>query len=194
MGEVIEVAGGYARNYLIPRGMAVAVTRGGVKQIRERQKVLEVKSARMREQLQSVADRIHAQKIVITARCSQTGKLFGSITNRQLAHEIEAAAGEEIDRHKLVMDERIRTVGTYHALLKLHPDVEIDIEFEVAGEGFVAEEPPEAEGEAVPGEETVVAEGAEAAAEPIEEQPSSPEEGEAEAEEESESQASANRE
>jgi large subunit ribosomal protein L9 len=145
MGEVVDVAGGYARNYLIPRGLALAVTRGKVKEIEERKKVLEVKAVRMREQLESVADKISSQKIVIKARCSKSGKLFGSITRRQLAGEIETLAGEEIDRHKIVMDERIRTVGVYHALLKLHPDVEIDIEFEVEGEGFVPEEPAEEE-------------------------------------------------
>lgn len=141
MGEVVEVADGYARNYLIPRNLAVAVTRGGVKEIEERKKVLDVKAERLRQQLESVADKIRAQKITIKARCSATGKLFGSITNRQLAAAIEQVTGEEIDRHKIIIEDRIRTVGTYHALLRLHHDVEIDLEFEVEGEGFVQEEP-----------------------------------------------------
>lgn len=147
MGEVVEVADGYARNYLIPRDLAVAVTRGKVREIEERKKVLGVKAERLRQQLESVADRVRTQKIVVKARCSESGKLFGSITNRQLATEIETLTGEEIDRHKIVIDDRIRTVGTYHALLKLHPDVEIDLEFEVSGEGFVPEEPGQEEAE-----------------------------------------------
>ena len=145
MGEVVEVAGGYARNFLVPRGLAVEVTRGRMKEIEEQKKVLEVKAARQREQVQGVADKMAGAKVVIKARCSATGKLFGSITNRQVATAIEERTGEEIDRHKIVIDDRIRSVGHYHATIKLHPDVEFDVEFEVEGEGFVAEEP---EGEA----------------------------------------------
>ena len=144
MGEVVEVADGYARNFLIPRELAVGVTRGSVKEIEERKKVLEVKAARLRQELEAVAEKVRSQKIAVKARCSASGKLFGSVTNRQLAAEIEAETGEEIDRHKVVIEDRIRTVGTYHAVIKLHPDVEIDLEFEVEGEGFVPEEPVEA--------------------------------------------------
>lgn len=141
MGEVVNVAGGFARNYLIPRGLAVGVTRGRMKDIEEQKKVLETRAARQREQVEAFADRITSKKVIIKARCSASGKLFGSITNRQLASAIEEQTGEEIDRHKIVIDDRVRTVGMHHALVKLHPDVELDLEFEVEGEGFVAEEP-----------------------------------------------------
>jgi large subunit ribosomal protein L9 len=148
MGEVKDVASGYARNYLIPRGLAVGVTRGSVKDIEEQKRVLEVKAERQREQLASVGEKIMAKPLVIKARCSASGKLFGSITNRQLADAIKDATGEEVDRHKIHIDEKIRSVGTYIALIKLHHDVEIEKEFEVEGEGFVAEEPPTEEAEA----------------------------------------------
>lgn len=145
MGEVVKVAGGFARNYLIPRGLAVGVTRGRLKEIEEQRKVLEVKAARRREQFQAVADRVSSKPIAIKARCSASGKLFGSITNRQVAQAIAEATGEEIDRHKILLDERIRAVGAYQAKIKLHPDVEIELEFQVEGEGFVAEEPEDLE-------------------------------------------------
>ena len=147
MGEIVEVAGGYARNFLIPRGLAVGVTRGGVKEIAEQKRVLDVKAERQREQVQGLGEKIISMPVVIKARCSATGKLFGSITNRQVAEAIAEAGGEEVDRHKIHVDDRIRSVGTYTALIKLHPDVEIAKEFEVAGEGFEAEEPPEEEGD-----------------------------------------------
>lgn len=147
MGEVVEVAGGYARNYLIPRGMAVGVTRGTMKDIAEQQKVLEVKAERLRQQVAGFAEKIAGVPLVVKARCSASGKLFGSITNRQVAAAILEATGEDVDRHKIHVDDRIRTVGTYTAMIKLHPDVEIDKEFTVEGEGFVAEEPPDEEGE-----------------------------------------------
>jgi len=148
MGEIVEVAGGYARNYLIPRGLAVGVTRGSVKEIAEQKRVLDVKAERQREQVQSLGEKIMSKPVVIKARCSASGKLFGSITNRQVAEAIAEATSEEIDRHKIHIDDRIRSVGTYTALIKLHPDVEISKEFEVEGEGFEAEEPPEEEPEA----------------------------------------------
>lgn len=145
MGQIVEVAGGYARNFLIPRGLAVGVTRGRMKEIEEQKKVLEVKAARQREQVEELAEKVKSKRIVIKARCSSTGKLFGSITNRQLAGEIAEQTGEEVDRHKIIIDDRIRAVGIYHALIKLHHDVELDLEFEVEGEGFVDAEPAEPE-------------------------------------------------
>jgi large subunit ribosomal protein L9 len=145
MGEVVDVAGGYARNFLIPQDLAVGVTRGRIKEIEEQQKVLAVKAARQREQVEELADKIRTKPVRLKARCSATGKLFGSITNRQLASAIAEQTGEEVDRHKIIIDERIRTVGSHHASIRLHPDVVLDLEFEVEGEGFVAEEPAEAE-------------------------------------------------
>jgi len=128
-------------NFLVPRGLAVEVTRGRMKEIEEQKKVLEVKAARQREQVQGVADKMAGAKVVIKARCSATGKLFGSITNRQVASVMEEQTGEEIDRHKIVIDDRIRSVGHYHATIKLHPDVEFDVEFEVEGEGLSPRSP-----------------------------------------------------
>jgi large subunit ribosomal protein L9 len=142
MGEVVDVAGGYARNYLIPFGIAIGVTRGHVKEIEEQKKVLEVRAARERESMEAVSEKIRSRPIMVEARCSTTGKLFGSVTKRQLAQAVGELVGEEIDRHKITMDERIREVGAYKASIRLHPDVAVDIEFEVQGEGFVPEEPP----------------------------------------------------
>lgn len=147
MGQVVEVKRGHARNYLLPQGLAVGVTRGGLKDVKEQQRLLETKAARERENCQTLADRITSGRVVIKARCSASGKLFGSITNRQVAGELSALAGEEIDRHKIVFEDRVRTVGGHRATVKLHPDVVLDIQFEVEGEGFVPEEPPEEEAE-----------------------------------------------
>lgn len=175
MGEVIDVAGGYARNYLIPRGLAVGVTRGTMKDIEEQKRVLKVKSDRQREQLASVGEKIMAKPLVIKARCSASGKLFGSITNRQLADAIREATGEDVDRHKITIDEKIRTVGTHTSLIKLHHDVEISKEFEVEGEGYEAEEPPEEEIEAA-SDAQATAQAVEA--QPAEDQPAEEESGE----------------
>ena len=175
MGEVKDVAGGYARNYLIPRGLAVGVTRGTMKDIEEQKRVLKVKSDRQREQLASVGEKIMAKPLAIKARCSASGKLFGSITNRQLADAIREATGEDVDRHKITIDEKIRTVGTHTALIKLHHDVEISKEFEVEGEGYEAEEPPEEEIEAASDAQATTQA---VEAQPAEDQPAEEESGE----------------
>ena len=175
MGEVKDVAGGYARNYLIPRGLAVGVTRGTMKDIEEQKRVLKVKSDRQREQLASVGEKIMAKPLAIKARCSASGKLFGSITNRQLADAIREATGEDVDRHKITIDEKIRTVGTHTSLIKLHHDVEISKEFEVEGEGYEAEEPPEEEIEAASDAQATTQA---VEAQPAEDQPAEEESGE----------------
>ncbi len=143
MGDIVDVARGYARNYLIPRGLAVGVTRGSLKEIEEKRRILKAKAERLRQTLEEVAEKLKSERIVIKARCSASGKLFGSVTNRQLAQKIEETIGYEIDRHKILINERIRTVGTHRAHIKLHPDIEFDLEFEVEGEGFIPEESAE---------------------------------------------------
>jgi len=156
MGQVVEVKPGYARNYLIPRGLAEGVTRGRVKDIEERQKVLEVKAARIREGVEATAERVKSQPIKIQAHSSPEGKLFGSITNRQLADAIKEATGDEIDRHKIIVDEKVRTVGPHTAVIRLHPDVELVLDFEVEGDTpIVAETVEVADVEAEEAEEGV---------------------------------------
>ena len=143
MGDVVEVADGYARNYLIPRGIAEGITRGRLKDIEERKRILDIKAARRKEKIEQVADRLKSKPIVIKARCSASGKLFGSVTNRQLAQEINSLFDEEIDRHKILLDDRVRSVGVHQVRIKLHPEVEVELEFEVEGEGFEPVEPEE---------------------------------------------------
>ncbi|MDD5747482.1 MAG: 50S ribosomal protein L9 [Actinomycetota bacterium] len=162
MGEVVEVKGGYARNFLIPKGLAVAVERGRLKEIEERKKALEKKALQQRQEYEAIAERIKASlPLKIKVRCSQTGKLFGSVTNRHIAELMTDLLGEEIDRHKIFLDEKIRSVGTYSARVRLHPDVDFQVELLVECEGFVPEEslePVEVEAEQLPSETEAVSE------------------------------------
>ncbi|MBN2168988.1 MAG: 50S ribosomal protein L9 [Actinobacteria bacterium] len=152
MGEIVDVAGGYARNFLMPKDLAVSISRGNIKEIERQRQVLEARALRVKEASEGVASKVRDAKIIIKERCSASGKLFGSVTNRRIAQEIESMTGEEIDRHKIIVDDKIREVGTYKATIKLHPDVVFDIDFGVEGEGFHPEEQTE-EGETVAAEE-----------------------------------------
>ncbi|MEZ4505489.1 MAG: 50S ribosomal protein L9 [Thermomicrobiales bacterium] len=128
-GSVKNVADGYARNYLIPKGMAVVATPGELKVVATNEAVKQRKIQRQEQELQGLADRISGQKLVFEARAGSNGRLFGSITNGDIAEKLSAAVGAEIDRRKIVIDEPIRTTGehpvTVNLVGKLRPQVTV---------------------------------------------------------------------
>lgn len=131
-GTVQNVSNGYARNYLIPRGMAVLATDGELKTAAHNLAVKERKIVRQEQQLQSLADRISGQKLSFTARAGDQGRLFGSVTAADIAEQLSRNIGEEIDRRKVVLDEPIRQTGTYnvavHLVGRLRPEVSVTVE------------------------------------------------------------------
>ncbi len=133
-GSVREVANGYARNFLIPRGMAVVATPGELKVAAHNQAVADRKVVKQEQALQSLADRINGQRLEFTARAGSGGRLYGSITAGDVAERLTAAVGEEIDRRKVVLDDAIRTVGqhtvTVHLVGRLRPQVTVVVQGE----------------------------------------------------------------
>jgi large subunit ribosomal protein L9 len=128
-GTVHTVANGYARNFLIPQGMAILATPGELKVVATNQKVADRKIARQEEQLQSLADKISGQRLTFTANTGEQGRLYGSITAGDIADELSKAVGSEIDRRKVALEDPIRSVGehtiTVHLVGKLRPQVTI---------------------------------------------------------------------
>lgn len=149
-GTIQTVANGYARNFLIPQGMAVVATEGEIKVAQHNLAVKERKIARLEEQQKSLAEKIQGTKLAFTARAGDSGRLFGSITAADVAAQLSGKIGEEIDRRKIVLDEPLRTVGdhtvTVHLVGKLRPQVIVSI----AGEAEAEPEAPVAEAEAAP--------------------------------------------
>jgi large subunit ribosomal protein L9 len=141
-GSVKNVADGYARNYLIPRGMAVVATPGELKVVATNEAVKQRKVARQEQELQGLADRINGQKLEFEARAGSSGRLFGSITNGDIAEKLSKAVGAEIDRRKVVIDEPIRTVGDHAVTVslvgKLRPQITVVVK------GIVDEEEADA--------------------------------------------------
>ncbi|MEX1159128.1 MAG: 50S ribosomal protein L9 [Thermomicrobiales bacterium] len=118
-GTVQDVANGYARNYLIPQGMAVIATRGSIKQVEERQAAEARKIAKQEEELRGLSDRIQGMRLQIEARVGEQGRLFGSVTSADVAEKLAELVGEEIDRRRVDLDEPIRTVGEHLVTIRL---------------------------------------------------------------------------
>lgn len=142
-GSVQTVATGFARNYLIPKGLAVVATAGELKTVAENARVRDMKIARQERQLQDLADKIAGQRLSFTARAGDGGRLYGSITGSDIAEKLSAAIGQDVDRRKVVLDEPIRGLGehnvTVHLVGRLRPQVTVVVVAEKVEEEAVAE-------------------------------------------------------
>ncbi|MCZ7529583.1 MAG: 50S ribosomal protein L9 [Acidimicrobiia bacterium] len=133
-GDLVDVADGYARNYLMPRGFAMVATKGTVRQAEAMRRSREAREVREREAAEELSGRLASAPVVVTARAGEEGKLFGSITTTEIATVLTERVGVEIDRRKLELDEPIKDLGTTEVRLRLHPDVEAVISVEVVAE------------------------------------------------------------
>ncbi len=133
-GEVVKVADGYARNYLLPRKLALLVTEGNKKQI-EREKVkFDAKEAEEQKVAQAMAERIANVDVEIARKVGETAALYGSVTSSDIAEAL-AKKGFELDRRKLVLQEPIKKLGEFSIPVKLHREVTAQIKLRVVAEG-----------------------------------------------------------
>ncbi len=133
-GDLVKVADGYARNYLLPRKLALLATEGNKKVI-EREKVkFDVKEAEEQKVAQAIADRLGSVEIVIARKVGETDALFGSVTNADIAEGL-AAKGFEIDRRKIALVEPIKRLSEVEVPVKLHRDVVVNLKVKVVAEG-----------------------------------------------------------
>ena len=146
-GSVQNVSGGYARNYLIPQGLAVYASDGELKMAAHNQAVKDRKVARQEEQLRSLAEKIDGLKLSFEARAGEGGRLFGSIGSGDIAEQISAKVGEEIDRRKVVLNDPIRTLGDHNVVVHLVGKLRPTVTVTVTGEQVEEEAPETAEGE-----------------------------------------------
>jgi large subunit ribosomal protein L9 len=133
-GDLVKVADGYARNFLLPRKMALLATAGNKKVI-EREKVkFDVKELEEQKAAQAVADRLSTVEIEIARRVGETDALFGSVTNADIAESL-AAKGFDIDRRKVQLHDPIKKLGEFDVPVKLHRDVTVTMKVKVVAEG-----------------------------------------------------------
>jgi large subunit ribosomal protein L9 len=129
-GDVVDVADGHARNYLLPQHLAMPASDGATNQAKAMRRARDLRDAADRESAQTVASALVAKTIVITSKAGAEGKLFGSVTTGDIAQAIHAQANISIDRKKLHV-EPIKSLGTYSVSVKLHSDVEFPVSIEV---------------------------------------------------------------
>jgi large subunit ribosomal protein L9 len=130
-GEIVEVADGYARNYLMPRGLAVKATRGGVKHIDSLKRAHSVRVDKAKAEAEQVASRLASAPISVKAHAGEEGKLFGSVTANDIAEAIDRQTGVRVDRHDVHLDEPIRSVGSHEVRVHLFPEVDPILTIEV---------------------------------------------------------------
>lgn len=131
---LVKVRDGYGRNYLIPRGLAVIANEGNKKVMNERLKAEEARERKLVEKIQDVIATLQSSNIRVGAKVGQTDKIFGSITNVQLAEAIKKHTGLVIDRKKITIADEVKTLGTFSANVSLHKDHNIPVTFEVVEE------------------------------------------------------------
>jgi large subunit ribosomal protein L9 len=122
-GDVVDVADGYARNYLVPRGLAMKATKGVVAQAEAMRRNRAAKEERDVEAARTAAASLHGARIEIPARAGEGGKLFGSVTSSDIAEAIQAQRGIEIDRRRVALDEPVKELSEVEVEVKLHTDV-----------------------------------------------------------------------
>lgn len=130
-GDVIDVADGYARNYLIPRGMAAPAVKGAVRHAERLREGHRHRVERALAAARELAERLTSSPIRMRAKAGEGGKLFGRLTLADLARELEARAGAPLDRHAISIAAPIRSVGAHEVTVHLHPDVAAVVTVEV---------------------------------------------------------------
>ena len=132
-GQVVNVAAGYARNFLFPKSLAFEATAGNMKQIELRKKVWVVREAREADDATKLAARIGEIKIVIAKKVGEHDALYGSVTSQEIA-DLLKAKGVEVDRRKIQMHEPIRALGTFEVPIKIHRQVGAKVSVQVVPE------------------------------------------------------------
>ena len=134
-GEIKEVADGYGRNYLLPKGFAAMATKGLIKQAQERAEAQKRREAKSRTESEQLAQRLNGQTLRFTVRVGELDRLYGSITNVDLAEKLKEQIGIEVDRRKIDLGEPIKRAGVYSVPVRLGASIEARLNVVVEGEG-----------------------------------------------------------
>ncbi len=147
-GDIKDVASGFGRNYLMPKGFAVLATRGQIKQAEERLNAGRKRADASRKDAEALAARINGKTLSFTVKVGEQGRLYGSVTSADIAEQIAQQLKVELDRRKIELDEPIKTTGTHDVTIRLVAGVEPVVHVVVIGEGGLVTESPAAEPEA----------------------------------------------
>jgi large subunit ribosomal protein L9 len=132
-GDVVEVAAGYGRNYLVPRGYAMRWTRGAEKQIESIKRARAAREIRSIDDARATAERLRSMRVRLQTRAGGGGRLFGSVSTSDIAAAVKNAGGPELDRRKIEIGNPIKTVGAHQVSIRLHPEISATLEVEIVG-------------------------------------------------------------
>lgn len=130
-GDIVEVAEGYGRNYLLPRGLAVLASEGKLKEaalVKERRARKEERALR---EARGLAEKLHGLSVTITSRAGEGGKLYGAVTSRDIAQALERLLGKMVDKRKVGLSEPIKMLGSYSVTIRLYPGIQAEIDVNV---------------------------------------------------------------
>ncbi len=132
-GEIVKVADGYARNYLLPRKLALLATEGNKKRVERERKIAEAREAEERAASEAIATRLSALELTFTRRVGETEQLYGSVTSQDIADALKAK-GFEVDKRKILLPDALKALGEVTVPVKLHRDVTAQLKVTVAKE------------------------------------------------------------
>ncbi|MFV0458252.1 MAG: 50S ribosomal protein L9 [Actinomycetales bacterium] len=130
-GDIVEVKDGYGRNYLLPRGLATAWTKGGEKQVDAIRKARKAREIATVDAAQSIKAQLESQTVRVPAQAGASGRLFGAVTTTDVADAVQAAVGATIDRRKVEIGQPIKTLGSHSVGVRLHPEVAATVTLEI---------------------------------------------------------------
>lgn len=129
--ELVDVSEGYARNFLIPRGLALEANAANLKQHEQRQKRAAAKQAREEAEAREAAEKLAERPLVLKVKAGEGGRLFGSVTSSDIAEQIEKQMGLTVDRRRIELDEPLKTVGSHKVTIRLYPGVQAELQVNV---------------------------------------------------------------
>jgi len=132
-GQVINASDGHAKNFLFPRKLATEATAANLAALEAQKKTAQNKVAKEVSTAQELAEKLQAKPILLKVKTGEKGRMFGSITNKEIAEAIQSQVGEAVDKKKIVLADPIKSVGNYTAVVKLHAQVSAKLEVEISG-------------------------------------------------------------
>lgn len=132
-GDVVEVAEGYARNYLLPRGLAVEASAGNLKTLQKQKEAEQRRREEEKAEALRIAEKLKEITVVVHGKAGENGRLFGSVTAKDVAETLARDFGIKIDRRKMQLEEPIKAVGVYYIPVRLHAEVEATVKVHVNG-------------------------------------------------------------
>ena len=134
-GDVVDVKDGYARNFLLRRGLATGWTKGVAKQVAAIQKGREVREVKTLDEAKGLKGQLEAKSVKVVVKAGKSGRLFGAVTQGDVADAVKASGGPQLDRRKIELSSAIKSTGSFEALVRLHPEVQATVKLDVVAAG-----------------------------------------------------------